>query len=94
MEVDFWGSGFECEEGEVENRDGPETSRLLVGESGLCRRGFDDEEAGALEAEGYRAVEEEGRERIVGSAKLAMAMEVLSRANAARVKKPDRVCFG
>lgn len=33
---------------------------------------------------------EEGRFRIVGSVKLAMALEVLSRANAAKVNKPVR----
>jgi hypothetical protein len=47
---------------------------------------------GELCAERYKLLEE-GRERIVGSDKLAIALDVLSRANAASVNKPVRFCF-
>lgn len=49
-------------------------------------------EVGELWAERYR-LPLEGRERIEGSDKLAIALDVLSRANAANVKNPPRLCF-
>jgi hypothetical protein len=47
---------------------------------------------GELWAERYKLLLE-GRERIEGSAKLAIALVVLSRANAANVKSAPRFCF-
>ena len=47
---------------------------------------------GELWAERYK-LPLEGRERIEGSDKLAIALEVLSRANAANVKNPPRFCL-
>ena len=51
-----------------------------------------EEVVGELCAERYR-LPDDGRERIVGSAKVAIAFVVLSRANAANVNNPVRFCF-
>lgn len=69
-------------------------SRLLVCES-VDREGpilvFDDV-VGELCAERYKLLDD-GRERMVGSDKLAIALVVLSRANTANVNNPVRFCF-
>jgi hypothetical protein len=92
--AEFTVSVLVCENGVVE-------VLLLVGESKVSRllsadRGWPmllcEAEAGELCAERYK-LPAEGRVRIVGSARLAIAFVVLSRANAANVKRPERFCF-
>ena len=78
----------------IEAREYSVFSRLLVCESAdrgrplLLFEGV----VGELCAERYK-LPDEGRERIVGSDKLAIAFVVLSRANAANVNNPVRFCF-
>ncbi|KAH8659099.1 hypothetical protein BGZ60DRAFT_382429, partial [Tricladium varicosporioides] len=47
---------------------------------------------GVLCADRYKLLED-GRDRKDGSDRLAIALDVLSRANAANEKMPDRLCF-